>query len=289
MCRLWLFHSTAISIIHVLETYLKHKIMYDDHDYASFLQIALIGFFLMTLFCSWLEASAIYKRGNTEIIEESFKISEKMFDQAVQIVCPGGVIFVFYINLRYPFWVWSTAFSSLITYTFSESATSGLLGPKKRHNALTSHRIAPPLFALAESNQNPFSTKACSLELPANRLTHERQGTKHDKKRGSPPTASSAGSVELSTSKANKKITKTVMKSWMPTNRLTRESIIEQNYEQEQKVLAGSATTPLGFAQLASKMVLPGRHDKNRGGQVVEDVLTSSLPTKLMRIFVYGV
>ncbi|KAM7469213.1 hypothetical protein LguiA_007396 [Lonicera macranthoides] len=164
MCRLWLFHSTAISIIHVLETYLMHKIMYDDHDYASFLQIALIEFFLMTLFCSWLEASAIYRRGNTEIIEESFKISEKMFDQAVQIVCPGGVIFVFYINLRYPFWVWSTAFSSLITYTFSESATSGLLGPKKRHNALTSHRIAPPLFALAESNQNPFSTKACSLE-----------------------------------------------------------------------------------------------------------------------------
>ncbi|KAM7473538.1 hypothetical protein LguiB_020781 [Lonicera macranthoides] len=27
----------------------------------------------------------------------------------------------------------------------------------------------------------------------------------------------------------------------------------------------------------------------NYGGQVVEDVLTSSLPTKLMRIFVYGV
>ncbi|KAM7502763.1 hypothetical protein LguiB_001667 [Lonicera macranthoides] len=129
--------------------------------------------------------------------------------------------------------------------------------------------------------------------------------------------------------------------------------------------------TLAGFAQLASKMVLPGRHDKNRstrntmvvfllgswrccnlqssslsnfpvllsctpgtkessllllvqhfekgftcfkvvckstrticrdaillaltttcignGGQVVEDVLTSSLPTKLMRIFVYGV
>ncbi|KAM7522973.1 hypothetical protein LguiA_012875 [Lonicera macranthoides] len=249
-----------------------------------------------------------------------------MFDQAVQIVCPGGVIFVFYIILpaglqylvskscrvgrvcrvqstasslgihstssTYPFWVWSTAFSSLITYTFSESATSGLLGPNKRHNALTRRRIAPPLFALAESNQNPFSTKACSLGP----IVCTRSYWKLDVK-----LRSHLGN------KANKKITKMVMKSWMPTDRLTRErcahhefsemplvlreeaialhhntiyinqpfhkiphesqittvqanisfifelsatsnnfsSIIEQNYEQEQKVLAGSATTPL--------------------------------------------
>ncbi|KAM7497407.1 hypothetical protein LguiA_021821 [Lonicera macranthoides] len=37
---------------------------------------------------------------------------------------------------------------------------------------------------------------------PANHLTHERQGTEHDKKCGRPPIASSAGGVELSTSKA---------------------------------------------------------------------------------------
>ncbi|KAM7486467.1 hypothetical protein LguiA_002476 [Lonicera macranthoides] len=53
-------------------------------------------------------------------------------------------------------------FFSRITYTFSASASSGLLWPKQRHNALTSHRIALPLFALAESNENTFSTKACS-------------------------------------------------------------------------------------------------------------------------------
>ncbi|KAM7515285.1 hypothetical protein LguiA_004868 [Lonicera macranthoides] len=53
-------------------------------------------------------------------------------------------------------------FFSRITCTFSASASSGLLWPKQRHNALTSHRIALPLFALAESNENTFSTKACS-------------------------------------------------------------------------------------------------------------------------------
>ncbi|KAM7477758.1 hypothetical protein LguiA_025971 [Lonicera macranthoides] len=50
----------------------------------------------------------------------------------------------------------------LYQYTFA-SASSGLLGSKQCHNALTSHKISPPLFALAESNQNQLSTIACTL------------------------------------------------------------------------------------------------------------------------------
>ncbi|KAM7497398.1 hypothetical protein LguiA_021812 [Lonicera macranthoides] len=206
------------------------------------------------------------------------------------------------------------AFSSLITYTFSESATSDLLGPKKRHNALTSHRIAPPLFALAECNQNPFSTKACSLEPHV-----QKEGQKfetlcclyetlaitqrfaqlaskmvlpgrHDKNRSTRNTmvVFLLGSWRCCNLQSSSMSNFPVLLSCTPGTKESSLLLLVQHFEKGFtcfKVVCKSTRT---ICRDAILLALTTTCIGN-GGQVVEDVLTSSLPTKLMRIFVYGV
>ncbi|KAM7523003.1 hypothetical protein LguiA_012905 [Lonicera macranthoides] len=65
----------------------------------------------------------------------------------------------------------------LTSLTFSASTSFGLLGSKQRHNAITSHKISPPLFALAESNRQAIKGPqfdGCQFETKMNEFkVHE--------------------------------------------------------------------------------------------------------------------